>query len=106
MIVSQCRISYGLNHGMLSSCSHFYLQSVAQNYYNLRALAKQFKMEQKYKLIAAIQQVDNLFKLTKDNISQNYIAFHLSSIRSDLVAQLTELTDGSSIVEFITEEKV
>ena len=63
-------------------------------------------MEQKYKLIAAIQQVDNLFKLTKDNISQNYIAFHLSSIRSDLVAQLTELTDGSSIVEFITEEKV
>lgn len=79
---------------------------MAQNYYNLRALAKQFKMEQKYKLIAAIQQVDNLFKLTKDNISQNYIAFHLSSIRSDLVAQLTELTDGSSIVEFITEEKV
>ena len=63
-------------------------------------------MEQKYKLIAAIQQVDNLFKLTNDNISQNYIAFHLSSIRSDLVAQLTELTDGSSIVEFITEEKV
>lgn len=63
-------------------------------------------MEQKYKLIASIQQVDNLFKLTKDNISQDYIAFHLSSIRSDLVAQLTELTDGSSIVEFITEEKV
>lgn len=63
-------------------------------------------MEQKYKLIAAIQQVDNLFKLTKDNISQNYIAFHLSSIRSDLIAQLTELTGDSSIVEFITKEKI
>lgn len=77
-----------------------------QNYYNLRALAKQFKMKQKYKLIAAIQQVDNLFKLTNDNISQDYIAFHLSSIRSDLIAQLTELTGDSSIVEFITKEKI
>ena len=48
-------------------------------------------MNQQTKLVAALQQIDNLTKLMEDNKSFDYIAFHLNSVRSDLNSQLVEL---------------
>lgn len=60
-------------------------------------------MNQQTKLVAALQQIDNLTKLMEGNESFDYIAFHLNSVRSDLTHQLSELV-GYDYYESIGSE--
>lgn len=49
-------------------------------------------MTEKTKLILAIQQIDNIVKLTEDNAYQSFIHGHLISIQVELQRQLTLAT--------------
>ena len=51
-------------------------------------------MDEKTKLIIALQQVNNLVKLTDDNAWTNYIYGHLNSVHVELHRQLSLLTHG------------
>ena len=54
-----------------------------------------------YNILAAIQQVDNITKLTKDNDWQEFIYSHLTPIKFELERQyqnsIQEKTDGKEI---------
>jgi len=56
-------------------------------------------MNQQVKLVSAIQHLDKIVELIEDNESYDYIAFHLSSVRSDLNCQLTTLAKSNKIEE-------
>lgn len=49
-------------------------------------------MDEKTKLLIALNQVDNLVKLTEDNHWKNYISGHLNIIHLELERQLELLT--------------
>ena len=61
-------------------------------------------MDQQTKLIIALNQVDNITKLTEDNEYKTYLYSHLSTIKYELERQLTNLADQSKIKEQITED--
>ena len=61
-------------------------------------------MDQQTKLIIALNQVDNITKLTEDNEYKTYLYSHLSTIKYELERQLTNLTNQSKIKEQITED--
>ena len=61
-------------------------------------------MDQQTKLIIALNQVDNIAKLTEDNEYKTYLYSHLSTIKYELERQLTNLTNQSKIKEQITED--
>ena len=54
-----------------------------------------------YNILAALQQVDNITKLTKDNDWQEFIYSHLTPIKFELERQyqnsIQERTDGKEI---------
>ena len=56
-------------------------------------------MEQKTKLIFALQQVDNLISLTEGNEYQQFFYSQLISIQVELQRQLTNLKNSSTIKE-------
>tara|TARA_R100001460_G_scaffold7083_1_gene18287 strand:+ start:531 stop:725 length:195 start_codon:yes stop_codon:yes gene_type:complete len=61
-------------------------------------------MDQQTKLIIALNQVDNITKLTEDNEYKTYLYSHLSTIKYELERQLTNLADQSKIKEQTTED--
>ena len=61
-------------------------------------------MDQQTKLIIALNQGDNITKLTEDNEYKTYLYSHLSTIKYELERQLTNLADQSKIKEQITED--
>ena len=61
-------------------------------------------MDQQTKLIIALNQVDNITKLTEDNEYKTYLYSHLSTIKYELERQLTNLVNQSKIKEQITED--
>jgi len=61
-------------------------------------------IDQQTKLIIALNQVDNITKLTEDNEYKTYLYSHLSTIKYELERQLTNLADQSKIKEQITED--
>ena len=61
-------------------------------------------MNQQTKLIIALNQVDNITKLTEDNEYKTYLYSHLSTIKYELERQLTNLADQSKIKEQTTED--
>jgi len=56
-------------------------------------------MDEKTKLIIALQQVNNLVKLTDDNAWTNYIYGHLHSVQVELERQLGLLNHDEKIKE-------
>ena len=56
-------------------------------------------MNDKSKLILALQQIDNLTNLLADNASQAYIYHRLITIKYELERQLTNVTHQSKIKE-------
>ena len=61
-------------------------------------------MDQQTKLIIALNQVDNITKLTENNEYKTYLYSHLSTIKYELERQLTNLVNQSKIKEQITED--
>ena len=61
-------------------------------------------MDQQTKLIIALNQVDNITKLTEDNEYKTYLYSHLSTIKYELERQLTNLADQSKTKEQTTED--
>ena len=55
------------------------------------------KEREQVRLILALQQVDNVVELTKDNEWMNYIYNHLSPVKYELERQLTNLRSSDSI---------
>ena len=49
------------------------------------------------KLILALQQIDNVISLTKNNIWEEYMLRHLSVIKYELERQLTNLSNTDKI---------
>jgi len=56
-------------------------------------------MNDKSKLILALQQIDNLTNLLVDNQSKEYIYHGLITIKCELERQLTNITHQSKIKE-------
>jgi hypothetical protein len=56
-------------------------------------------MDQKTKLILALQQIDNLTSLLDGNEYQSFLYSHLISMKCELQRQLTNLTHSSTIEE-------
>jgi|TARA_B100000900_G_C20210308_1_gene565541 hypothetical protein len=56
------------------------------------------------KLILALQQIDNVISLTKNNIWEEYMLRHLSVVKYELERQLTNLKQFDKI-ESSTKEK-
>lgn len=56
-------------------------------------------MNQKTKLILALQQVHNITELTKDNEYQSFFYSHLLPVKYELERQLTNLSHSSKIKE-------
>ena len=56
-------------------------------------------MDEKTKLILALDQVDNLVKLTDNNHWKNYIYGHLNSVHVELERQLGLLNHDEKIKE-------
>ena len=56
-------------------------------------------MDEKTKLILALDQVDNLVKLTDNNHWKNYIYGHLNSVHVELERQLGLLSHDEKIKE-------
>jgi hypothetical protein len=56
-------------------------------------------MNQKTKLILALQQIDNLTSLLDGNEYQSFLYSHLISMKCELQRQLTNLTHSSTIKE-------
>lgn len=48
-------------------------------------------MDEKFRLLLAIQQIDNIAELTKENEYQKFLYGHLISIKVELQRQLTNL---------------
>ena len=48
-------------------------------------------------LLSALQQVENIIKLTEDNEQKQFIYMHLNSVYYELQRQLTNLNDSASI---------
>ena len=51
-------------------------------------------MEEKTRLILAIQQIENIVSLSRNNEWKNYIYGHLNSVHVELHRQLSLLTHG------------
>ena len=49
-------------------------------------------MDDKFKLLAAIQQIDNIVSLLEDNEWKDYLYNHLSPVKYELERQLANLT--------------
>ena len=64
-------------------------------------LNTQLLTHEQYNILAALQQVDNITKLTKDNDWQEFIYSHLTPIKFELERQyqnsIQEKTDGKEI---------
>lgn len=56
-------------------------------------------MTEELKLIFALQQIDNLENLLKENEYENFFYSHLISIQVELNRQLTNLKEHSKIKE-------
>lgn len=56
-------------------------------------------MNQKVKVLLAIQQIDNLTSLIEGNDYQSFLYAHLISLRVELTRQLTNLTHSTKIKE-------
>ena len=56
-------------------------------------------MKEEMKLILALQQINNLTDLLKDNEYQQFLYGHLISARCELERQLTNLTHTDKIKE-------
>lgn len=56
-------------------------------------------MKEHNRLIRAIQEIDNVIDLIKDNDNAAFIKHHLLSAKLELRTQLTNLTDSSTIQE-------
>jgi hypothetical protein len=56
-------------------------------------------MDEKSKLLFALQQVEGISKLMKGNDYESYFISHLIPIHSELSRQLTNLTQSSKIKE-------
>ena len=56
-------------------------------------------MNQRTKIILALQQIDNLTSLLDGNEYQSFLYSHLISIKCELQRQLTNLTHSSTIKE-------
>jgi len=63
------------------------------------------EQREKLKLLLALQQVDNVVELTKDNVWMNYLYNHLSPVKYELERQLTNLNDSGSITEETQKEQ-
>ena len=55
--------------------------------------------DEKFLLLAAIHQVENIINLTEENEYKQFIYMHLNSVYYELKRQLTNLTDQSKIKE-------
>jgi len=55
--------------------------------------------DEKFLLLAAIHQVENIVKLTEENEYKRFIYMHLNPVYYELQRQLTNLTDQSKIKE-------
>lgn len=55
--------------------------------------------DERFLLLAAIQQVENIVKLTEENEYKQFIYTHLNSVYYELQRQLTNLTHSSTIKE-------
>lgn len=56
-------------------------------------------MNQRTKLLLALQQIDNLISLIVGNEYQQYLCSHLISVQVELQRQLTNLKHSSKIKE-------
>lgn len=56
-------------------------------------------MEQSTKIILALYQIENISNLIQDNQWEQFLNYHLSSIKSELNRQLTLLQASDSIKE-------
>ena len=56
-------------------------------------------MDEKSKLLFALQQVEGINKLMKDNEYEHYITTFLAPVNAELQRQLTNLTQSSKIKE-------
>lgn len=54
-------------------------------------------MDERTKLHLALQQIDNVISLTKNNIWEEYMLRHLSVIKYELERQLTNLSNTDKI---------
>ena len=56
-------------------------------------------MNDQMKMILALQQINNITELVKDNEYERFLYGHLISVRVELERQLTNLTHHSKIKE-------
>ena len=61
-------------------------------------------MDEQTKLILALQQVEGITGLTKDNPYKQFIFMHLNSIKCELERQLTNLAATDKIRKDQTQE--
>ena len=54
-------------------------------------------MDKKTKLILALQQIENIGELLKDNQWQGFLSSHLLPVKYELQRQLTNLTHSTKI---------
>tara|TARA_Y100000385_G_scaffold240423_1_gene256262 strand:- start:72 stop:269 length:198 start_codon:yes stop_codon:yes gene_type:complete len=55
------------------------------------------KQKEKIRLLTALNQVDNITELTKNNEWKTYIYSHLSTVKYELERQLSNLSDSKEI---------
>lgn len=55
------------------------------------------KQKEKIRLLIALNQVDNITELTKNNDWKTYIHSHLSTVKYELKRQLSNLSDSKEI---------
>jgi len=55
------------------------------------------KQKEQLRLLLALNQVDNITELTKNNEWKNYIYNHLSPVKYELERQLSNLSDSKEI---------
>ena len=55
------------------------------------------EQKERVRLLLALNQVDNITELTKNNEWKNYIYNHLSPVKYELERQLSNLSDSKEI---------